>query len=355
MATKQKARSGKTALKAAKKPAAPKTTTAKRAAQAKPVAKKATASFRGGAQVAAPAASFALKFPLGNDARVVLDGLSRSVIDTFLTRTNKAPKDQSLEGRARVQVKKGGRWVGVPGVDAGGLAAAAMAATGDPVVSLPLSGVAATGYPEPAVSAVAGFAASEAGFLGGLPARLAGIAQGELQGLRRMAGGRPATMDARLMLAIINRQRGKQALSITSASSDEVAVVARVADAALWRELPDVLPGAQLGTTPDGSAIVTGRVAIDRIEAVRADAAVRSLKASQLVRPQLEATTRTMRVRADLLPAGVKPKGGAGAVVGIVDFGGDFAHRNFRKANGKTRLLAIWNQAGVAQANSPFN
>ena len=357
MATKQKARTGKTALKAAKKPAASKTTTAKRAAQAKPVAKKATASFRGGAQVVAraPAASFALKFPLGNDARVVLDGLSRSVIDTFLTRTNKAPRDQSLEDRAIVQVKKGGRWVGVPGVDAGGLAAAAMAATGDPVVTLPLSGVAATGYPAPAVSAVAGFAASEAGFLGGLPARLAGIAQGELQGLHRMAGGRPATMDARLMLAIINRERGKQALSITSASSNEVAVVARVADAALWRELPDVLPGAQLGMTPDGSAIVTGRVAIDRIEAVRADAAVRSLKASQLVRPQLEATTRTMRVRADLLPAGVKPKGGAGAVVGIVDFGGDFAHRNFRKANGKTRLLAIWNQAGVAQADSPFN
>ena len=98
MATKQKARTGKTALKAAKKPAASKTTTAKRAAQAKPVAKKATASFRGGAQVVAraPAASFALKFPLGNDARVVLDGLSRSVIDTFLTRTNKAPRDLSL-------------------------------------------------------------------------------------------------------------------------------------------------------------------------------------------------------------------------------------------------------------------
>lgn len=357
MATKQKARAGKTAVKAAKKPAAPKAAAAKRAAPAKSAAKKATASFRGGPQVGAkvPAASFALKFPLGNDARVVLDGLSRSVIDTFLTRTNKAPKDQSLEDRVRVQVKKGGRWVGVPGVNAGGLAAAAMTATDGPVVPLPPSGAAATGHPAPAANGLAGFAASEAGFLGGLPARLAGIAQAELQSLHRVAGGRPASMDARLMLAIVNRQRGKQALSITSAGSNEVAVVARVADAALWGELPDVLPGAQLGMTPDGSAIVTGRVAIDRIEALRAEPVVRSLKASQLVRPQLEATTRTMRVRADLLPAGVKPKGGAGSVVGIVDFGGDFAHRNFRKADGKTRLLAIWNQAGVAQANSPFN
>lgn len=171
MATKQKARSGKPALKAAKKPAAPKATAARRAAPAKPVAKKATASFRGGPQVAvrAPAASFALKFPLGNDARVVLDGLSRSVVDTFLTRTNKAPKDKSLEDRARVQVKKGGRWVGVPGVDAGGLAAAAMAATGDPAVSLPASGAAAASNPALAASTVAGFAASEAGFLGECP------------------------------------------------------------------------------------------------------------------------------------------------------------------------------------------
>lgn len=357
MATKQQARSGKATAKVAKKPAAARPKSAKRAAPVKPVAKKATASFRGEPQAAprAAAASFALRFPLGNDARVVLDGLSRSVIDTFLTRTNKAPTDKPLEDRARVQVKKGGRWVGVPGVDAGGLAAAAMAATGEPPAALPASNSAAASNAEAAPSSLVGFAASEAGFLGALPARLAGVAHGELGKLQRAAGGKPATMDARLMLAVINRQRGKQALSITSANSNEVAVVARVADTALWRELPDVLPGAQLGLTPDGSAIVTGRVAIDRIEAVRAEAVVRSLKASQLVRPQLEATTRTMRVRADLLPADVKPKGGAGTVVGIVDFGGDFAHSNFRKANGKTRLLAIWNQAGTAQANSPFN
>ena len=357
MTTKKKAASSKPAHKVAKKPAGPKPSAVKRAAPAKTVAKKATASFRGGSEVGtrAPAASFALKFPLGNDARVVLDGLSRSVIDSFLTRTNKAPKDQPLEDRARVQIKRGGRWVGAPGVDAGRLAAVAISATSGPGLQSPSGGVAAMAYPAPAASAVVRFAQSEAGFLGGLPARLSGIAQAELQSLRRLAGGRPAAMDARLMLAIVNRQRGKQALSITSAGSDEVAVVARVANAALWRELPDVLPGAELGITPDGSAIVTGRVAIDRAEALRAETVVRSLKASQVVRPQLEATTRTMRVRADLLPAGVKPKGGAGAVVGVVDFGGDFAHHNFRKTDSKTRLLAIWNQAGVAQANSPFN
>ena len=176
MTTKKKAASSKPAHKVAKKPAGPKPSAVKRAAPAKTVAKKATASFRGGSEVGtrAPAASFALKFPLGNDARVVLDGLSRSVIDSFLTRTNKAPKDQPLEDRARVQIKRGGRWVGAPGVDAGRLAAVAISATSGPGLQSPSGGVAAMAYPAPAASAVVRFAQSEAGFLGGLPARLSG-------------------------------------------------------------------------------------------------------------------------------------------------------------------------------------
>lgn len=357
MGTKQKGRSGNISHKATRKRATSTSTPAKRATPAKTTVKRATSFFRAEPPVAprTAASSFTLKFPLGNDARVVLDRLSGSQVDTFLTESNRAPKDKPIEGRARVQIKKGGRWVGVSGVNAGGLAAGAVAATGEPTVSSPVSGAAMTGNIEPASSPLASFAASEAGFLGGLPSRLAGIARGELTELHRVEDRRRATMDARLMLAVINRRRGKQALSIASASANEVAVVARVVDAALWRELPDVFPGAELGLTHDGFTIVTGRVAIDRIEAVRADATVCSLKASQLVRPQLDATTRTMRVQANLLPHGVKPKGGAGVVVGIVDFGGDFAHRNFRKANGKTRLLAIWDQAGVAQPNSPFN
>ena len=93
---------------------------------------------------------------------------------------------------------------------------------------------------------------------------------------------------------------------------------------------------------------------IERIEAVRADGTVLSLKASQPVRPALAATVEAMGVAPANLPAGVDPDGGKGVVVGIVDFGCDFAHKNFRRPDGKTRVLALWNQAGVAQANSPF-
>src|SRR3546814_13702832 len=37
---------------------------------------------------------------------------------------------------------------------------------------------------------------------------------------------------------------------------------------------------------------------------------------------------------------------GSGVVIGIVDYGCDFAHRNFRKPGGGTRLLALWDQNG---------
>jgi subtilisin family serine protease len=46
--------------------------------------------------------------------------------------------------------------------------------------------------------------------------------------------------------------------------------------------------------------------------------------------------------------------GGAGVVVGIVDYGADFAHQNFRTAAGGTRLLSIWDQNSPNSANGPF-
>lgn len=190
--------------------------------------------------------------------------------------------------------------------------------------------------------------------LAALGTRLSPVPTTPLPSLRLMPVSVETSMDPRLQLAIVNRRTGKSAMPIASAAGDEVAVVARVMSASAWSELPDVHPGSTLGRAPDGSTLVTGRIPIDRIEAVRADQTVLSLKASQPVRPTLAATVQTMGVGDGLLPKTVSPKGGKGVVVGIVDTGGDFAHRNFIRNNGKTRLLALWNQAGVTQADSPF-
>src|ERR1043166_798989 len=161
------------------------------------------------------------------------------------------------------------------------------------------------------------------------------------------------SMDPRLQLAIANQRTGKRGLALASTIGDEIAVVARVKSVDEWQALPDVLHTAALGRAGD-SSIVTGRIPIQRIEDLRKQPTILSLKASQPVRPHLGATLPAMGVAPNALPAGISPDGGSRAIVGIVDFGCDFAHLNFTLANGKTRLLALWHQAGVATANSPF-
>jgi subtilisin family serine protease len=48
------------------------------------------------------------------------------------------------------------------------------------------------------------------------------------------------------------------------------------------------------------------------------------------------------------------PETGKGVVFGLIDWGFDFAHPDFRDATGATRLLALWDQSAAANASSPF-
>lgn len=171
--------------------------------------------------------------------------------------------------------------------------------------------------------------------------------------LVRLPLGLGRGLDPRLQLAVANFRLGKTGPELASTAGDEVAVIARVKSVEAWEELADVDPGAVLGKARDGgSMIVTGRVPIKRVEAVGNNEAVLALVASQTVRPNLEATTKAMDIVPSKLPKGTAPDGGNGVVVGIVDFGCDFAHKNFRQKNGKTRLLSIWHQSGKTRPGS---
>jgi subtilisin family serine protease len=161
------------------------------------------------------------------------------------------------------------------------------------------------------------------------------------------------SMDPRLQLALANQRTGKRSLALASTGGGEIAVVARVKSVDEWKVLPDVFHAADLGKV-EGSSIVTGRIPIQQIETVRKQSTVISLKASQPVGPHLASTIPVMGVGPGALPPGKSPDGGSRSVIGFVDFGCDFAHRNFVLANGKTRLLALWDQAGVAKPDSPF-
>jgi subtilisin family serine protease len=129
-------------------------------------------------------------------------------------------------------------------------------------------------------------------------------------------------------------------------AGQEVAVVARLVD-------PSV-PVPSLTVISRFGHVVTGRVPFGRIVAVRRDRNVASLKASQKLVPTLAFSVPEIRASADALrEAGVVGVTGRGVVVGIVDWGCDFAHANFRDKQGRTRLIALWDQRGGLLPESP--
>ncbi|HEU5092830.1 MAG TPA: S8 family peptidase, partial [Nitrospira sp.] len=161
-------------------------------------------------------------------------------------------------------------------------------------------------------------------------------------------------MDPRLQRAVVRARQGIVKLPGASTETDEVAVVATVTDPDAWESLSEVRMGAVIGTDESGETMVTGRIPVRRVEAVRHQPFVTSLKASQRLQPSLDRTIAEIGARGDLLPNGNQGDGGRGAIVGIIDFGCDFAHENFRNADGTTRLLAIWDQRGPSSPSSPF-
>ena len=161
-------------------------------------------------------------------------------------------------------------------------------------------------------------------------------------------------LDPRLQWWVARRQAGSIKAATASTGRNEVAVIAKVDDPDAWEALSEVRTPTLVGTTPGQLSIVTGRIPISRVEAVRAQPFVKSLKASQDLRPMLDKTTEETEARPDLLPPTHLANGGSGTAIGVIDYGGDFAHDNFRLDDGTTRLLALWNQDADATAASPF-
>lgn len=164
-----------------------------------------------------------------------------------------------------------------------------------------------------------------------------------LSGLTEESSRVLTDMDPRLQrIAIHAKERGDEEC--------EVAVMARVSDVAAWEAMADVKTGIAL-PMEGGEAIVTGRIAAGRIEAVRSHPTVRSLKAPHALRARLHATVPDLG--ANVMPAASKATGGQGVIIGLVDFGFDFAHENFCKADGTTRALGIWDQNAATVPGGP--
>ncbi|MGW7363423.1 FAD-dependent oxidoreductase [Streptomyces sp. NPDC054841] len=121
---------------------------------------------------------------------------------------------------------------------------------------------------------------------------------------------------------------------------DEVGVILRLRD-------PD-RPPATVRVVNTFGDIATVRVRRRNIAGLWADPATVSVKAPRLYTPDVEPPS------IDTEAAGGEPfvdharpdleETGRGVVVGVVDWGFDFAHPDFRRPDGRTRLLALWDQ-----------
>src|SRR3569833_1110355 len=73
---------------------------------------------------------------------------------------------------------------------------------------------------------------------------------------------------------------------------------------------------------------------------------VKSIEASRPMYPALD--TSVPEIRADHVHSGsasLPPLHGSGVLIGIIDFGLDFTHDDFRDANGDSRIELLWDQS----------
>src|ERR1044072_432945 len=107
-------------------------------------------------------------------------------------------------------------------------------------------------------------------------------------------------------------------------------------------------PVAGLNVVRTIDDIVTATVNARDINEVRRNANVRSMKPARRVKPAMRFSVPEVRGTQVIvnggLPNGSPQINGAGVVIGIVDYGCDFVHRNFRNADGSTRLKFFWDQ-----------
>ncbi|MCW5802918.1 MAG: S8 family serine peptidase [Deltaproteobacteria bacterium] len=124
--------------------------------------------------------------------------------------------------------------------------------------------------------------------------------------------------------------------------------------AALMRLVPGAPVPARVRVVERFGEIATIRVRRGDLPALRADPAVASLEAPRAMAPEGQEPSRP-RGRA-LRSLGKGQPSGRGTVIGVVDWGCDVTHPNLQTRDGRTRLLALWDQRarGSARAPAPY-
>jgi subtilisin family serine protease len=127
-------------------------------------------------------------------------------------------------------------------------------------------------------------------------------------------------------------------------------LLARTAPGAWIEAIALLAPGAPLPAPAHAVArfgdVVTCRVRSADVPALRGAPGVLSLKAARRVGP---GDAFEAEAGASIDPVAVASDGGAGVVIGILDWGFDLAHPALRRANGATRVETVWDQRAIGE------
>jgi subtilisin family serine protease len=94
--------------------------------------------------------------------------------------------------------------------------------------------------------------------------------------------------------------------------------------------------------------VVTGVVSLDQVDDLAAVGGVERIESARQMYGELDLSL--VECRANLVHTGPPGRRGSGVIVGVVDSGIDYTHQCFRKSDGTSRILFIWDQGLTPQA-----
>jgi subtilisin family serine protease len=107
------------------------------------------------------------------------------------------------------------------------------------------------------------------------------------------------------------------------------------------------LEEAGFSTRSVSGDVATGEVDLGRIDELAQHPSVTRMEASRVLGRELDLALPESR--ADAVHTGPPGHRGSGVIVGIIDSGIDYTHQAFRRTDGTSRVLAIWDQGLVPQ------
>jgi subtilisin family serine protease len=118
----------------------------------------------------------------------------------------------------------------------------------------------------------------------------------------------------------------------------------------------EALRDAGMETGFDSGGLISGNIAMADVERLGTVPGVELVQMEHRAKPILDDSVKEIRVPWKVMPPPEPspwPGRGAGVIVAVIDTGIDIFHESFRKADTKTRILALWDQSATTGGSPP--